>query len=112
MSQIGIFTRTSDGFTGHLKTLTLCAELTFVRATQSDAENAPEYRIHLGSDETGSEAGAGWKRTGEKAGDYISVLIDDPALTQPIRANLFQVGRGGSDWQLVWNRPVKRDDRR
>ena len=41
-------------------------------------------------DGDGPEVGAGWKRTGEKAGDYVSLLLDDPALTQPIRANLFQ----------------------
>jgi uncharacterized protein (DUF736 family) len=26
----------------------------------------------------GAEIGAGWKRTGEKAGDYVSLQIDDP----------------------------------
>jgi uncharacterized protein (DUF736 family) len=112
MAQIGTFTRTQDGFAGRLKTLSLDAELTFVPATQSDAENAPDYRIHLGDDEAGLEIGAGWKRTGEKAGNYISVLIDDPALTQPIRANLFQSDRQGRAFHLVWNRLVKRDDRR
>ena len=41
------------------------------------------YRVHLG-DGDGPEIGAGWKRTGEKAGEYVSLVIDDPALAQPI----------------------------
>jgi uncharacterized protein (DUF736 family) len=111
MAQIGTFTRTADGYSGRLRTLTLDVELTLVPAENTDTENAPDYRIHLGSDDEGPEVGAGWKRTGEKAGDYVSLLIDDPAFTQPIRANLFQADRGKS-FHLLWNHPSKRDDRR
>lgn len=109
--QIGSFTRTVEGYSGHVRTLTLDVELTLVPATQTDAENAPDYRIHVGPDANGPEAGAGWKRTGEKAGDYVALLIDDPALTQPLRANLFQADRGKT-FALLWNRPAKRDDKR
>ncbi|MET3597937.1 uncharacterized protein (DUF736 family) [Mesorhizobium shonense] len=28
--------------------------------------------------------------TGDKVGDYLSLLLDDPTLAQPIRANLFR----------------------
>ena len=80
------------------------------RPKSSDAENAPDYRVHLG-DGDGPEIGAGWKRTGEKAGEYVSLVIDDPALAQPIRANLFQSGDDKSAWVLNWNRPPKRGDR-
>ena len=91
MAQIGQFTRNKCGFAGRIHTLTLNRDLALVPAETSDAENAPAYRIHLG-DADGPEVGAGWKRTGEKAGDYVSLVIDDPSLTQPIRANLFQSG--------------------
>ena len=47
--------------------------------------------------------------TGEKAGEYLSVLIDDPMLAHPIRANLFQNGAQSKSWSLQWNRPPKRD---
>ena len=50
-------------------------------------------------------------RTGEKAGEYVSLLIDDPALAQPIRANLFQSGSDKSVWSLNWNRPQNRGER-
>ncbi len=110
MAQIGQFTREKAGFTGRMHTLTFYRELTIVPAESSDAENAPDYRIHLG-DGDGPEVGAGWKRTGEKAGEYVSLLIDDPALTQPIRANLFQSGDDQTAWVLNWNRPPKRGER-
>ena len=71
--------------------------------TTADAENAPDYRILLGDDD-GPEIGAAWKRIGEKAGDYVSLLLDDPALTQPIRANLFQSSEDKSSWILHWTR--------
>jgi uncharacterized protein (DUF736 family) len=110
MAQIGQFTRTRNGYSGHIQTLSLSAELVLVPAESSDAENAPDYRIRLG-DADGPEIGAGWKRTGEKAGDYVSLLIDDPALVQPIRANLFQSGDSKSAWVLTWNRASKRSER-
>lgn len=110
MALIGQFTRTKSGYSGHIRTLTLDAALVLLPADPSDAENAPDFRIHLG-DEDGPEVGAAWKRTGEKAGDYVSVQIDDPALSQPIRANLFQSGDAKSIWGLHWNRPQKRPER-
>ena len=108
MPQIGQFMRETTGFVGRVHTFTLFRELTIVAAEPSDAENAPDYRIHHGGDD-GPEIGAGWKRTGERAGEYISLLIDDPALPQPIRANLFRDDDGGAAWSLHWTRPVKRD---
>ena len=74
-----------------------------IPAEHTDAENAPDYRVHHGNDD-GPEIGAGWKRTGEKAGDYVSLQIDDPTLAQPIRANLFQSDRGQIHLELHWNR--------
>ena len=45
--------------------------------------------------------------TGERAGDYVSLRIDDPALAQPIRAALFQNTGDKSAWSLRWNRKPK-----
>ncbi|WP_336972171.1 DUF736 domain-containing protein [Sphingobium aromaticiconvertens] len=110
MPQIGQFTRDETGFTGRVHTLTLSLELTIVPAEHSDAENAPAYRVHH-SDADGPEVGAAWTRTGEKAGEYFSVLLDDPALSQPIRANLFRDDDAGTSWSLHWTRPRLREDR-
>ena len=110
MSLIGQFTSENDGFIGHLTTLSLHQDIIIVAAEPSDAENAPDYRVHLG-DEDGPEVGAGWKRTGEKAGEYVSLLLDDPVYAQPVRANLFQSGDDKTAWGLHWNRPPKRGER-
>jgi uncharacterized protein (DUF736 family) len=115
MPQIGEFTRTKSGYSGHVRTLTLDVQLALVPADPSDVENAPDYRVHLGDDgdgaEVGPEVGAAWKRTGEKAGEYVSLQFDDPVFMQPIRANLFRSDADKTSWSLHWNRPPKRGDR-
>ena len=91
MAQIGNFIRTRNGFSGRLRTLSLDIELTIVPADHSDTENAPNYRIHAG-DEEGPEVGAGWTRTGEKAGEYVAAAdrrsrfpAADPRQPVPVR---------------------------
>ncbi len=110
MAQIGSFIRTRNGFSGRLRTLSLDIELTIVPVDHSNAENAPNYRVHAGGEE-GPEVGAGWTRTGEKAGEYVALQIDDPGFAQPIRANLFQSGSDRSAFHLLWTRPSKREAR-
>ncbi|MDF2142635.1 DUF736 domain-containing protein [Paenirhodobacter sp. CAU 1674] len=111
MPQIGEFTRSAEGFFGRIQTLTLDLDVSITRAETTEAENAPDYRLHQGAEDDAREIGAAWSRTGEKAGDYLSVLIDDPMLARPIRAHLFQNGSDASSWSLHWNRPPKRDER-
>ena len=114
MPLIGQFTRDETGFIGNLETLLLQQDVIIVPAEPSDAENAPDYRVHVFdgmNNETGPEIGAGWKRTGEKAGDYVSLQIDDPSFDHPIRANLFQSNDDKASWGLHWNRPPKRGER-
>ena len=109
MAQIGQFVRTQLGYAGRIRTLSLNLPLVFVSAGHSDAEQAPDYRIRLG-DEDGVEIGAGWIRGGDRAGTYVSVILDDPSLALPIRARLFQSDKRGRDWGLHWTRPKKRDN--
>jgi uncharacterized protein (DUF736 family) len=103
MTQIGQFTRVKSGYAGHLRTLSLDIELVLVPADVSEVESAPDYRIHVDSDD-GLEVGAGWKRTSERAGDYVSLLLDDPAFPQPIHANLFRASDAPDAWALQWTR--------
>ena len=109
MTQIGQFTATSGGFNGRLQALQLDTEISITAIDRGDTENAPDYRIHLGADNTGPEIGAGWKRTGDKAGAYVAVQFEGPTLTQPIRANLFQSNDGQATYVLLWNRPSRRE---
>ena len=108
MPQIGTFTKTKTGFSGRVRTLSLDVELTIRPAEKSDADNAPDHRIFAAND---LEVGAAWRRSGEKAGDYLSIRIDDPTLTQPLHAALFQSEADAKVWNLMWNRPSKRDDK-
>lgn len=111
MPQIGEFTREESGFTGRIHTLTLYREITILPVEPSEVENAPNYRVHHGADDNAPEIGAAWTETSEKAGEYLSLLIDDPTFTQPIRARLFQNGADATSWSLHWNRPQKRGER-
>ena len=111
MTQIGLFEAMPDGFAGRIHCLTIDAGLRIVAADPSDAEHAPDYRIMLGDDDDAVEVGAGWKRVGEKAGNYLSLLIEDPTLIQPIYANLFQSCSDPTAHILLWNRPAKRNEK-
>ena len=57
MPQIGQFTRENSGFVGRIHTFTVDREVTVVPAEPSEAENAPDYRVHHGGGE-GPEIGA------------------------------------------------------
>ncbi|MES0174459.1 DUF736 domain-containing protein [Mesorhizobium sp. M0006] len=107
MPQIGDFTSNQTGYSGRIRTLSLDLDVVIVEAEASDTDNAPDYRVHAGS-EDGPAIGAGWKRSGEKAGDFVSIQIDDPTFTQPFRANLFQSGADKKSWSLQWSRPRDR----
>ncbi len=66
MSLIGQFTRDDGGFIGHLETLLLHQDIIIIPAEPSDAENAPDFRVHIFdgmNNEPRAELGAGWKRT-------------------------------------------------
>ena len=63
----------------------------------------------LGEADSRIEVGAGWDRTGERAGPYIALQIDDPALTASLRANLIRSARDDSEHHLLWSRPQPQD---
>lgn len=104
MAHIGIFKRKNDGYKGTIRTLMLDREIDIIPAVGSDAENAPNYRVLTGE----VEVGVGWKRTGERAGDYVALVIDDPSFAHPIRANLFHLERDSDIFHLSWTRPPRR----
>jgi uncharacterized protein (DUF736 family) len=105
--RIGTFHAAGGGYSGQLQTLSLSIEISLVPAAPSDSDNAPDFRVVAGEDEDAREIGAGWKHVGEKAGDYVSVQIDDPSFLQPLRANLFKGDDNGH--VLVWSRPSRRE---
>ena len=96
MTQIGAFTRKEDCFFGRVRTLVFDAEVSILPIDESDTENAPNHRVFC----NGMEVGAAWDRTGDRAGAYLSVTIDDPILNQSIRARLFESYTGNSTTDL------------
>lgn len=110
MTQIGEFTRERTGYSGRIHTLSLDLDVAIVSAKASETENAPEYRVHVGN-EDGPEIGVGWKRSSERAGEFLTILLDDPTFLQPIRANLFQNGSDKTSWSLHWSRPRERGEK-
>lgn len=103
---IGNFQNAGDGYAGSIRTLVLDAMIAIVPAAPSDAENAPGWRVLLVEADDGVEIGAGWDRSGERAGSYIALQIDDPALPAPLRANLIRSTRSADEYHLLWSRPA------
>ena len=67
---VNILEPTAKGYAGRVRLFGIDEEIVLVAIEPGDADNAPAYRIHL-DDEDGPDVGGGWKRVGEKAGDYI-----------------------------------------
>jgi uncharacterized protein (DUF736 family) len=98
MATIGIFSKTENGYTGAIKTLTLNvkARITPVEKTN---EKAPDFRIFAGQ----IEVGAGWKKRSNEGRDYVSIKVDDPSLAKPLYASLVEV-EGDESLSLIWSR--------
>lgn len=107
MARIGTFTPTADGFTGRLHRLAGDIDLVLVPTGPRTSDKAPDYRV-LRADDDGAEVGAGWKHASEKAGSYVSLVLDDPTLAQPIRA--IQSEADKAIYFLQWTRTSRRGD--
>ena len=87
MANIGTFTKTEQGFTGELVTLSLKAKnVRLVEEAASSNENAPTHRAFVGR----VEIGAAWAKRSNEGRPYLSVKLDDPSFTNPIYANLIE----------------------
>lgn len=105
MANIGTFTKTSDGFTGVIHTLTMNLKAVQFRPTDKTEGNGPDYRVMAGA----AQLGVAWKKTAKNERDYISVKLDDPSLPRAISASLFD---GEDGYDLVWSRPRPKDKAR
>jgi uncharacterized protein (DUF736 family) len=100
MSIIGTFTKTADGFTGAINTLSLNVPSVEFQAVEKKG-GGPDFRIMSGA----TVLGAAWKKTSKANRDYISVKLDDPSLPRSVSAALFD---GEDGYNLVWSRPQRR----
>lgn len=100
MATIGSFTKSDNGFTGSVRTLSVNAKARITAEADKDKSSAPDYRIFAGS----VEIGAAWKKTARETGrDYLSVKLDDPSFAAPIYASLVETEDGGA-FNLIWSR--------
>ena len=102
MANIGTFTKTSDGYTGVIHTLTMNLKAVQFRPTDKTEGKGPDYRVMAGA----AELGVAWKKTAKNERDYLSVKLDAPSLPREIFAKLFDSEDG---YDLVWSRPRPKD---
>ena len=100
MATIGTFHKQADGsYAGAIKTLSLNVKAAQFRASETDNEKGPDFRIFAGQ----TEFGAAWKKTSRENRDYISVKLDDPTFAAPIYATLIETETPG-EYALIWSR--------
>lgn len=106
MSVIGNFKHDAKTgtYTGDIVTLTFSRSDVQFKPADKASDKEPDYRITGTTAHGEVEFGAAWKRTSEKGQDYLSVSIDDPALTSGLNAALF-AAEDGKTATLVWTRP-------
>jgi len=105
---IGAFVRTPSGYQGRLTTLALDVPLCFAPASEGGNERAPDWRIHLGEDASGSEVGAGWNHNSPKVGAFVAIQLDCPTLPRPLRANLLRASSSETEHVLLWSPRMRR----
>ena len=108
--QSNIFEPTDTGYVGSIRLFGIRETIVLIALDLGEADNVPDYRVHL-DDEGGVDVGGGWKRVGERAGDYIALEIDSPLFPVPFRPVLFRADDKGRTLRLSWKRPRPREDR-
>jgi uncharacterized protein (DUF736 family) len=96
-----------DTYSGEITTLTLQRSNVVFRPTGKTGDREPDYRVVQERDDAIVEFGAAWKRSSEKGRDFLSVMLDDPALPASLNAALFPSDRDDSA-TLVWQRQAKK----
>lgn len=97
MANIGTFSKSDDGFTGVINTLSVSTKAKLI-AVEADGKNSPNFRVYAGN----AELGAAWNKKSQAERPYISVKLDDPSLPAPIHASLHE-GEDGQ-YNLIWTR--------
>ena len=102
MATIGSFTKTGDGFTGSVKTLTLNVKAQF-RPSEKDSDKAPDFRILAGS----TEFGAAWKKTSREGREYPRRAYAAPVPRHRVLTGLEVAWAAPtlSPWPRAWTPP-------
>jgi uncharacterized protein (DUF736 family) len=95
-----------DAYTGEIVTLTLHRDNMVLTPNEKSSDKGPDYRITQRREEGAIEFGAAWKRRGEQGREFLSIMLDDPALPSPVNAVMFTAD-DGEGTRLVWQRAAK-----
>jgi uncharacterized protein (DUF736 family) len=102
---IGTFTQNQDGgFFGEIDTAGL-----HLRAVVFEAmEKGADYALSAEIEGKCFEIGAAWKKSGEY-GEYLSVMIDSPALPTRINATFSLKASNSGTYALRWERRKEKE---
>jgi uncharacterized protein (DUF736 family) len=105
MATIGTFKKSANGeFVGDIVTLSVQAKgVRIVPDRNPPSENAPTHRAFVGN----AEVGAAWAKQSNEGRAYLGIKLDDPSLSAPVYANLFE-DEGGETFSLIWSRSNRR----
>jgi uncharacterized protein (DUF736 family) len=103
---IGRFQTKEDGrIVGELQALLFGR----INLTLKPNDKGADYTVTF--TETGTEAGAAWKKTSKERGKpFISVKFDSPVLSKAFNAAMFPGKDQAGTYVLVWDRPEPKDD--
>ena len=105
MASIGTFKKSGNEFQGEIVTMAIQAKnVRIVPEPASENEAAPSHRVFVGR----AEVGAAWTKRSNEGREYLSVKLDDPSMTVPIYANLFD-DEDGDTATLIWSRSRKQN---
>jgi len=104
---IGNFRFEDGSYRGDITTLTLHRTNVVLRPTSKAGEREPDYRIVRETDTGTVEFGAAWKRRSEGGREFLSVVLDDPALPTSVNAAMF-IADHEETATLVWQRGAKK----
>lgn len=102
MATIGQFKKTEIGFDGHISTLTMDCDVSFIPNENKKSEESPDFFVKAGQCDLGFARHTTAQEDSGKP--YISVFLDDPSFASPIWAALFEADGSA---QLVWSRSRK-----
>lgn len=97
----------SDTYSGFIRTLSMARHNVMLQPLRKSGDREPDYRVVQEVDGGVVELGAAWQRVSDRQQAYLSVSLDDPALSRPLSLALFLDDRDATA-NLVWNRPAQK----
>lgn len=92
-----------NSYRGDVRTLMFGRSNVSLLAVRKVNDREPDYRVVEETEAGVVEFGAAWKRRSDKGQTFLSIVLDDPSLGQPLNVAMFDDRDGTAT--LVWTRP-------